>query len=365
MADKVRIGIIGTGQIGKAHIRRYAEILEAEIVALCDIREDEVGRVAAEHGVSATYTDYHQLLARDDIQAVDVCLHNRLHAPVTIEALEAGKDVYCEKPMSWTYAEARAMYETAKRLGRKLHIQLSTIYRLETRAARRLLDEGHLGRVYYAKCYAYRRRNRPFVDGYGSAQFVSKETAGGGTLLDTAVYTLGRMMYLLDAPEVLTVCGSAYQETAMYEDRRQLSGYNVEELGIALARLAGGVTLFLESSWAMQAGPPEGDHVVGSQGGVRLDPFTYYTTLADMEMDGTFDLKDAERRWHSVNPLVEAYDESQKHWVWAQLGRVPLLDTARFALRASQITEGVYLSAQLGHEVSAAEIEAAPAGAGR
>jgi predicted dehydrogenase len=365
MADKVRIGVIGTGQIGKRHVQRYSEIPEAELVALCDIRGDEVARVAQMHDVSSIYLDYHELLARDDIQSVDVCLHNRLHAPVTIDALEAGKNVYCEKPMSWAYGEAKAMYDAAKRLGRKLHIQLGRIYRPETRAAKRLIDEGHLGRIYYAKCNSYRRRGRPFVDGYGTKEFVNKETSGGGTMLDTAVYDISRMMYLLDCPAVLSVSGSTYQETDMYEDRRESSGYNVEELGIGFARLTGGITFFLESSWAIHAKPPDGDQIVGSKGGVRLDPFSYSTTLADMEMDGTFDVDRADWRWHAVDPLLEGYDNSQKHWVWAQLGRVPLLDTAAFALRTAQITEGVYLSAHLGHEVTADEIEAAPVGTGR
>jgi hypothetical protein len=151
----------------------------------------------------------------------------------------------------------------------------------------------------------------------------------------------------------------------MYPDRRESSGYNVEELGIALVRLAGGITLFLESSWAIHAGEPEGDYLMGARGGVRLDPLTYFTTLADMEMDGTFDLKTADWRWHQVDPTCEAYDNAQKHWTWALLGRVPLIDTARYALRVSQITEGVYLSAQSGCEVTAEQIDRAPAGAGR
>jgi predicted dehydrogenase len=363
--NTLRVGIIGTGQIGKYHIRRYSEIADVEMVALCDIRLDEATRLAAEYNVPVVTGDYHDLLMRDDIDAVDVCLHNHLHAQVTREALEAGKHVYCEKPMSWTYADSKAMYETAQRTGKKLHIQLATIYRPEARAARRLIEDGFLGNLYYSKCYTYRRRNRPFVDGYGTAHFVNKKTSGGGTLLDMAIYSLGRMMYLLDAPELLTVSGSAYQQTEMYEARRLTSGYDVEELGIALVRLAGGVTLFLESSWAIHAGEPEGDYLMGSRGGVRLEPFTYFTTLADLEMDGTFDLKSADWRWHQVDPCAEAYDDPQKHWVWAMLGRVPLMDTSRYALRASQITEGVYLSAQMGCEVSAAMIEAAPAGAER
>ena len=77
--------------------------------------------------------DYRDLLARDDIQSVDVCLHNHLHAPVTIATLEAGKNVYCEKPMSWNYSAAKSMLAAAKRTGRLLHIQLATIYAAEAR----------------------------------------------------------------------------------------------------------------------------------------------------------------------------------------------------------------------------------------
>ncbi|RPJ51092.1 MAG: gfo/Idh/MocA family oxidoreductase [Chloroflexi bacterium] len=359
---KVRIGLIGTGQIGKHHLDRYAKIPEAEIVAVCDIRDDEMARVAQKYNVPDQYHDYHDLLAREDIDSVDVCVHNFLHAPITIDALKAGKNVYCEKPMSWTYADAKDMYDTAQQLKKMLHIQLATIYEPETKAARRLMEEGYLGDIYYVKCYTHRRRNRPWVDGYGAKEFVNTKTSGGGTLLDMAVYSLGRMMYLLDAPEVLTVSGAKFQKIDMYEDRRKIGDFNVEELGVALVRLANGVVINLESSWAIHSAPPEGDCLLGSRGGVRMDPFTYFTTIGDMEMDGTFDLETANWRWHQCNPPIEAYDDSQKHWIWAQLGRVELLPTALYALRTAQIAEGVYLSARKGCEVSVEEINAAPGG---
>lgn len=363
MKEKIRIGIIGVGQIGKVHVARYKDVPEAEIAAVADLRSDEAARVAQENGIPAVYTDYRELLARDDIDSVDVALHNRLHAPVTIAALEAGKNVYCEKPMSWTYAEARAMYDTAQRTGRKLHIQLNTIYAPEARAARRLIEAGHLGEIYYAKSSHYRRRGRPYVDGYGTPQFVQAEAAGGGAMLDMAVYHISRMLWLLGNPELVTVSGSAYQKLDnIYPDRRQGSGYNVEELGMGLARLAGGITYFIEESWAIHADQPDGDHIFGTHGGLRVEPLGYFTTLADMEMDATFDLKSADWRWHQCNPMEMAYDHSQRHWVWAQLGRVPLLDTAGLALRTAQITEGIYLSSQLGREVTAQEIESLPAG---
>lgn len=366
MSKKIRIGIIGTGQIGKRHVQGYQDIPEAQIVAVCDLREDEARRVAAEHDIPDVYTDYHEMLERDDIDSVDVCLHNRLHRPVTEDALQAGKNVYCEKPMSWTYQDAKAMYDTAQETGQMLHIQLGTLYSAETRGAKKLIEEGHLGHIYAAKSIHYRRRGRPFVDGYGSAAFVNTSTSGGGAMLDMAVYHISRIIYLLGNPDLVSVSGATYQELEnMYEDRRESSNYNVEELGMAYIRLADGISFWMEEAWAIQSENPENDQIFGSKGGLQLNPLICYTTLADIEMDGRLDMEAADRRWGQCDPTTLDYRGSQRHWVAAQLGRVPLIDTAGIALKTAFITEGVYLSSHMGREVTAEEIEEAEPGLGR
>lgn len=366
MSDKIRIGLIGAGQIGAHHLERYAQVPDAQVVAICDLREEHARGLAAKYGVPDVYGDYREMLQRDDIQAVDVCLHNRLHRAVTVDVLEAGKHCYCEKPMSWTYADAKVMYEAAQRTGRKLHIQLSTLYRAEARAAKRIIDEGHLGKLYFAKTINYRRRGRPFVDGYGTPAFVNTGTSGGGAMLDMAVYHISLMLHLLGNPTPQTVSGATYQILEnMYPERRAQSNYNVEELGMAYVRLAGGISLMLEEAWAIQSNDPANDQVMGSRGGLRVTPLTYYTTLADLEMDGTFDVKQGIWRWEQCDPDQVYYSESQRHWVAALQGRVPLIDTARIALNTALITEGVYLSGHLGREVTTAEIEAAKPGLGR
>jgi predicted dehydrogenase len=358
MPDKVRIGIIGVGMIGKYHISQYKDMPDVEITAICDLREDEALRVARENGITYVYTDYHEMLKHDEIQSVDVCVHNRQHAELTIAALTAGKNVYCEKPMSWAYCEARSMYDTAKQTGRMLHVQLSSIFAPEARAAKRLIEDGHLGHIYNAKSSTYRRRGRPWVDGYGMKEFVSKTTAGAGATVDTGVYHIARIMWLLGNPEVITVSGSIHQELEnMYPDRRASGKYDVEELGMGFVRLAGGITYSFEEAWAINSDKQAGDYVYGSRAGLRIEPLTYFTTLSDMEMDGTFDVKQADWRWHQVNPQTVAYDHSQRHWIAAQLGRVPLLDTAGLALKATKISEGIYLSSHLKREVTSEEIE--------
>lgn len=156
--DKVRIGVIGVGQIGKHHLETYQKLTGAEVVALADIDAAELARVAAAHGVTATYADFRALLARDDLDAVDVCLHNNLHAPVTIAALRAGKHVYCEKPMAGSYRDAEAMLAASRETEKKLSIQVSTLFARETLAAKALIDDGRLGRLYHARSTGSRAR---------------------------------------------------------------------------------------------------------------------------------------------------------------------------------------------------------------
>lgn len=352
----IRIGMIGVGQIAKSHLNNYSKISGAQIVAAADINEAELARVAEQYQIPHTYTQFRDLLKRDDIDAVDVCLHNNLHAPVTIEALRAGKHVYCEKPMAGAYVDAVAMRDAARECGRKLSIQLSTLFSKETKVARRLIDDGRLGRLYHARSTGFRRRGRPFVDGYGTASFVQKEVAAGGALYDMGVYHIAQILYLLGMPTVERISGKIYQETGMDARRREISGYNVEELGMGFVRCANGVTIDIIEAWAIHLGGFEGSCIVGSEGGIRLNPFSFHTTVSDVEMNATFEIDSADWRWHQLYENMDAYDSPQHHWIAALQGRVELLPTAEIALSTMLISEGIYLSDRLGREVSAAEV---------
>jgi predicted dehydrogenase len=213
--------------------------------------------------------------------------------------------------------------------------------------------------VYHARSTGYRRRGRPFVDGYGTDNFVKKAVASGGALFDMGVYHISQMLYLLDQPEVTRVSGKVYQETAMDAGRRKSSGFDVEEMGTGFVRFSGDQTLDIIEAWAIHLNPFEGSCIVGSEGGIRLQPFGFYTTLSDVEMNATFELDQVDTRWHRLDENTSAYDSPQHHWIAALQGRVPLLPTAEIALQTMLISEGFYLSDKLGREVSAEEIEVA------
>jgi predicted dehydrogenase len=354
----VRLGIIGVGQIGKHHLDNYKKIPGVEMVALADIDVPEGKRVSELYGIPNVYTDFRELLQRDDIQAVDVCLHNNLHAPVSIAVMEAGKDVYCEKPMAGSYRDAQAMYDASVALGRKLSIQLSTLYANETRAAKELIEGGHIGNVYHARSTGFRRRGRPYVDGYGTSCFVQKAIAGGGAFYDMGVYHIARMLWLMGQPAVQRISGKVYQETDYDMTRPDSAKYDVEELGMGFVKFANNLTLDIIESWAIQLDSFEGSSIVGNKGGIRLEPFGYFTSLGDFSLSSTVNLGETSYRWHQLRQDADAYDSSQHHWVAVQQGRVPLLPTAKLALDTMLISEGIYLSDRLGREVTAEEVVA-------
>lgn len=356
MAEKIRIGMIGVGQIGKRHIETYQKIAGAELVAVADINGAEAQRVAEEANIPHVYTDFRQLLARDDIEAVDVCLHNNFHMPVTVAALEAGKHVYCEKPMAGAYRDALTMWEAAQATGRLLSIQLLLLFQNNTKAAKALIEAGQLGRIYHARSTGFRRRGRPFVDGYGSPTFVQKRNSAGGAMYDMGVYHISQLLYLLANPQVLRISGQTYQETAMDVRRQASSGYDVEELGLGLVRFEDGLTMDIIEAWAVHMNSFEGSSLFGSEGGIRLEPFGFYRSMGDLDVDATTNLTGFSWRLHNVQEGGEAYDGPQEHWIAALQGRVPLLPTAEIALNTMLISEGIYLSGQLGREVTADEV---------
>jgi len=352
----IRIGLIGAGQRGQNHLETYQQIPGAEIVAIADINEALTQRVAAEFKIPNVYTDYRDLLQRDDIEAVDICLHNNLHRPAAVAAMEAGKHVYCEKPMAGSYADAKIMYDTAQALGRKLAIQLYTLFKPETQAAKLLIDEGHLGELYHARSTGFRRRGRPYVDGYGTPTFVQKRHAAGGALYDMGVYHIAGLLYLLGNPSVTRITGKTYQKTPMDPKREKSSGYDVEELGLGFIHFANDITLDIIEAWAIHLDGFEGSSVIGTLGGVRLEPFGFYHNIGDLEINSTADVGQIPYRWKNVHEGGDVYDSSAHHFVAALQGLVELLPSAELTLNTMLISEGIYLSEQLGREVTADEV---------
>lgn len=354
--ETISVGIIGVGQIGTQHLETYLSMPNVRVVGIAGRDSTRTEAVANRYNIPFWTTDYKSLLDQESIQAVSVCLHNNLHMPVSVAALQANKHVYCEKPIAGSYYDGDLMLEMAKKQNRQLSIQLSSLFSKETKAAKAVIDDGWLGKPYLAHSAGFRRRGRPFVDGYGTAAFVQKEQSGGGALLDMGVYHIANLLYLLGNPKPVRISGRTFQETAMDKKRQSISNYNVEELAVGLITLDRGIALSIIESWAMHLEQVESSYIVGTEGGIKLKPFGLFRSLGDLDINSTADMDAFDYRIHNVHEVGDAYDSSQHNFIASLQGRAQLLPTAEIALNTMLISEGIYLSENLGREVSAQEV---------
>jgi predicted dehydrogenase len=158
-SDRITLGLIGIGMMGRGHLRNCLRYPETQVLAVCDVdrwrREDAkttAERVYAERTGGTyrgpqMYNDLRGLLARDDVDAVVIATGDNWHGPATVMAAKAGKDIYCEKPISKTIREARAMVEAVRRYGRVAQIGLQQRSTPEFIKASHLVRSGRIGAV--------------------------------------------------------------------------------------------------------------------------------------------------------------------------------------------------------------------------
>jgi predicted dehydrogenase len=273
--QKLRVGVIGAG-VGVLHLAAYSQLPRVEIVALAGL-DERVPKLAAEYRVPQTYGDYQELLAQPGIDAVSVCVPNALHAPVALAALAAGKHVLVEKPIARNAAEGQTIAAAAERAGKLVMISFDKRHRADSQWLKRYIASGALGTIYYAKAHWMRRAGIPRLGSW----FVSKELAGGGPLIDLGVHVLDLALYLMGEPTPVSVTASTYAEFGPrgqkgWEMRGAAAStrlpYEVEDLGTAFIRTAGGATLLLEASWATHSGHGDdfGVTLYGTEGGAEL-----------------------------------------------------------------------------------------------
>ena len=109
--------------------------------------------------------------------------------------------------------------------------------------------------------------------------------------------------------------------------------------------------MFVEEAWAAHIDGGEGDRIMGSKGGIKLEPFTLYTDMYGMDADVSFNIDAYERRQRSLGYMGNGFDSSQQHFVWGLLGRVELIDTSAIGLTVARITEAIYQSAERRKEI--------------
>jgi len=272
----MKVGIIGSGSISEYHLRAFRTVPDVDVRAITSIALDQARDVAARFDIPIVYESAEELLEDPELDAVSVAVWNAGHADLSIAALNAGKHVFCEKPMARNAAEAAGMIDAETSSGKVLMIGLVRRFDIKSEAALEIVRSGDLGDIYYMKA-AYLRR-----DGQPGGWFTEKEKSGGGALIDIAIHSLDLALYLADSGPVRSVRGSTYRLPDIMKGIRGTQKYlskeadgvrDVEDMIVATLFFENGAVLSLEASWAQHLeADTQNLELFGTKGGLKVDP---------------------------------------------------------------------------------------------
>jgi len=355
---KVRVGIIGCGGIANGkHLPGLKSVPEVEMVAFCDIIVERAEAACKAYGTADAkfYENYKDLLADETIDVVHVCTPNISHSFITVDALEAGKHVMCEKPMAINSAEALKMLEAAKRTGKKLSIGYQNRQRPDSLYLKDICDRGDLGEIYYAKAHAIRRR---FVPTWGV--FLKEEEQGGGPLIDIGTHALDLTLWTMNNYKPKYCVGTTYHKFRYQTQTANACGdwnpdeFTVEDSAFGFVVMENGATIVLESAWALNSLDVREAKTTlcGTQGGADMvdglringvDNNRMFTKNINLDVGGV--------DFYSGNAGGAPHEREAYQWIHCIIDDTEPLVLPEQAYVVTQILEGIYESAKTGKAV--------------
>jgi predicted dehydrogenase len=330
-------------------MRGYASMPDlCEMVAVCDVNPETAKTAAEKYSVGKTYTDYRQLLADPEIDAVSVATPNAYHMQPTIDALQAGKHVLCEKPLAMNAAEARKMCAAARDTGKILQVALQQRFTGAARFMKQYIDGGHMGDIYYARAQALRRRGVP-----AWGVFIDKEKQGGGPLIDIGVHILDFTLFLMGYPKPVSASGKTWDTLGKNPDLVNPWGeydrtkFTVEDFAVGLIKFDNGAVVTLESSFMGNLdGDPFQTQLFGTKAGATVkawgnDPIEIFTE----QNRQLFNMKPA-----NVPNVESAHVDEVKAFVDAILNNKPSPVPGENGLILNAIFDALYKSSDTGNE---------------
>ncbi len=354
MAKLIKVGIIGCGGIANGkHMPALKKVEDCEMVAFCDIIPERAKEAAAKYGTpdAKVFTDYKELL-KEELDVVHVCTPNRSHSFITVDALEAGKHVMCEKPMAINSAEAKKMLDAAKRTGKKLSIGYQSRFRDDSIYMKQEAEQGTFGDIYYAKATAIRRRAVPTW-----GVFLNEYEQGGGPLIDIGTHALDLTLYMMNNYRPKYCVGTTFHKLNKDTDQGNMWGnwdpdkFTVEDSAFGFVVMENGATIVLESSWALNyADPREAvTTICGTKGGADMNDGLRINGIRNGRqyiLQPSF--KAGGVAFNDGNKSESAADREEKLWIEAVRNDTAPVTLPEQAYCVTRILEGIYESAKTG-----------------
>ncbi|WP_054957348.1 Gfo/Idh/MocA family protein [Paenibacillus dakarensis] len=351
--SKIKVGVIGCGSISESHFHAYHSNPDVEIIAVCDLKEDRARAKAEKYNAANVYTDYNELLANPEVQAVSVCTWNNTHAEISIAALRAGKNVLCEKPLCKTVDEALEVEKAVRETGKFLQVGYVRRHASNIAVLKKFIDAGDLGEIYFAKASLIRRLGNP------GGWFSDKERSGGGPLIDIGVHVIDLCWYLMGKPKVKSVSGNTYNKLG---NRSHIENYDfykaadydaaanvntVEDMANVLIRFENGASLMVDVSFTLHAKKDSGMiNIYGDKGGAEIEPVLSIST----ERHNTIINIDPQLTTPGFD-FQGAFNNEINHFIDSNLGKHETNSPVEDGVEMIKILNAVYQSAAEGTEI--------------
>lgn len=272
---KIRLGLIGCGFQGEAHLAELAPMDDVEVVAIADLDEHRLTAVGERFEVPNRHLDAAGLLDHE-LDLISVCTMPNTHPQFVLGALATGAHVFCEKPLARSASEAAAMVHAAREADRLLMVGFNMRYMGATSAVRRFIDQGLLGKLIRARGFML----ADDVPWWG--KHYVREVSGGGALNSTAIHMIDLLMWLAASPRPLTASASM---ATVFPSKRAAgvpdataAAYDVEDLIAGHVRFEGGFSMTIEGAWTYdRPGWNYSFEAFGTRGQAQLQPLELYT----------------------------------------------------------------------------------------
>lgn len=333
---KLKVGVVGAGGIATArHIPAFQQISSVELTAVTDVNLNHAKVVAEKFSITHVCENLDEMLKIVD--AIVICTPNKFHAPIAIQALDAGVHVLCEKPMALSSEECEAMAEASEKSGKTLLIAYHYRFMKEPLAAKRLIDAGEIGEPLVIRAKMMRRRKVP-----GWGVFTNKDLQGGGALIDFGCHMLDLALWMAGNPQTIDVSGQTFNALSRSEDFINEWGpinpdtFEVEDHAAAFIRLHNGAVIMLETSWAANiAADEESLSISGTKGGIEVFPLRVNKQSNGMLVTTTPDFIPEEKS----TDLLQA-----EHFVACCFGEATPISTPNDSMQVSKIIESIYVN---------------------
>lgn len=347
----INVGVIGTGSISAMHLQSYQKHANANLLAVCDLNEERARLAAEKYGATKVFTDYRELLADPEIDAVSICTWNNTHAEISIAALKAGKHVLVEKPLCRTVEEALRVQEAVKSSGKLLQVGFVRRYDPNAQMLREFADKGEFGEIYFAKASSIRRLGNP------GGWFSDIERSGGGPLIDIGVHVIDLCWYMMGRPKPVAVSANTYRKLGNRSNVRNLSFYKaadydaekntVEDMANAMIRFENGASLLVDVSFTLHAKDNQQSvKLYGDKGGFEIDPEVVIVT----EKHDTI-INIQPQTDHKGFDFNSAFQSEVNHFIASIENGTQPLSPVEDGVEIMKILCGIYESAEKGAEV--------------